>query len=78
MHVVPEFTCDDSKDWGAYRRSFEGFATEHCIPESNWPYELVIKLCEKAKSWYETTFQAGNFPLWGQLTSGLQRRFGLR
>ena len=78
MHVVPEFTGDGSEDWGAYRRSFEGFATAHGIPESHWPNELFIKLRAKAKSWYENTFQADTFPPWGQLTSGLQRRFGLR
>jgi hypothetical protein len=77
-HVVPEFTGDGSEDWGAYRRSFEGFATAHGIPESHWPNELFIKLREKAKSWYENTFPADTFPPWGQLTSGLQRRFGLR
>ena len=60
MHVAPEFTGDGhgSEDWGACRRSFEGFATAHGIPESHWPNELFIQLREKAKSWYENTFQA--------------------
>ena len=50
MQVVHEFTGDGSEDWVAYRRSFEGFATAHGIPESHWPNELVIKLRAKAKS----------------------------
>lgn len=50
----------------------------HCIPESHWPNKLFIKLRKKAKSSYENTFQAHTFPPWGQLTSGLQRLFGLR
>ena len=73
MHVTPEYTGDG----GAYRHSFEEFATAHGIPESHWPNELFIRLREKAKSWNENTFQADTFPPWGQMTSGLQRLFGL-
>lgn len=78
LHAIPEFTGEGSEDWGAYRRTFEGLATAHGIPESHWPNELFIKLREKAKSWYENTFPADTFPPWAQLTLGLQRRFGLR
>ena len=76
--VVSEFTCDGSEDWGAHRRSYEGFAMAHGIPESHWPSELFIKLREKAKSCYENTFQANTFPPQGQLNSGLRRLLCLR
>ena len=71
MMVIPEFIGGIFKDCGAYRRSYEGFATAHGNPKSHWPTELFIKLRANAKSWYENTFQANTFPSQGLLTSGL-------
>ena len=68
-HVVPEFTGDGSHSHNSRTgvsvaealRGSRPFATEHGIPESHWPNAVSIELREKAKSWYENTFQADTF-----------------